>query len=100
MIAERKNNMKITNIVSTENTPKCAYDPYGLTTFGTIEFRVKGRKILIKTQNGIACTIENRSEELELRGASRDTVSDFAQQIKNLRSADIELPREVRLMLV
>lgn len=92
--------MKITRIKSHEVTPKCAYDPYGLTTFGTIEFRVKGRKVTIKTQNGVACTVENRDEELELYGASRIAVSDFAEQIKNLRSADIELPREVQLMLV
>ena len=92
--------MKIENIRANETiTQKSAYDPYCPTLSGKITFRVKKRVVTIKTINGFAESIEAGGDEFELYGESRIKVSDFVQEIWTLEEANIELPREIELLV-
>ena len=92
--------MKITCIMYQESAPRfSAYDPYCPTAFGSIKFKVKGRKVTIHTLDRCAEYVEVGGREFSLRGAERSAVTDFIRHIWYLKEANIELPEVIRMLV-
>ena len=92
--------MKVTDIKAHEGNPiPSAFDPYGLTAFGGITFKVSGAQVSTPTYDRFTDYIYVGGKEYRLSAEDRIHVCNFIQAIWNLKEADMEVP-DIVLKLV